>query len=193
MREKAHTREGDAIAAARRRMPMTEVDCTSLVTGPDGPVPFVELFGEHDQLLVYTHLWHDGQPIEGSTLSIWHVHDASYLHARSVADAVVCEGPWDEVAPFVEFLGYTVPWYSGRDAADPAVGAGLLDTRGIPARGRPGLPHRRAGRPRRGGEHDQPGAARRPERLVAPRRPARRQWTRPGARWVGRDNEGTCH
>lgn len=31
---------------------------------------------------------------------------------------------------FVEFLGYTVPWYSGRDAADPAVGAGLLDTRG---------------------------------------------------------------
>ncbi|PRC49933.1 DUF899 domain-containing protein, partial [Mycobacterium sp. ITM-2017-0098] len=25
-REKAHTREGDAIAAARRRLPMTEVD-----------------------------------------------------------------------------------------------------------------------------------------------------------------------
>lgn len=135
VREKAHTREGDAIAAARRRMPMTEVDATSLVTGPDGPVPFVKLFGEHDQLLVYKHMWHDGQPIEGQcegcTLSIWHVHDASYLHARGVAYAVVCEGPWDAVAPFVEFMGYTVPWYSGRDAADPAVGAGLLDTRGM--------------------------------------------------------------
>jgi uncharacterized protein DUF899 len=33
-REKAHTREGDAIAAARRRLPMTEV-------------PNVELVGEH--------------------------------------------------------------------------------------------------------------------------------------------------
>ena len=27
-REKAHTREGDAIAAARRRLPMTEVDAS---------------------------------------------------------------------------------------------------------------------------------------------------------------------
>jgi predicted dithiol-disulfide oxidoreductase (DUF899 family) len=27
-REKAHTREGDAIAAARRRLPMVEVDAT---------------------------------------------------------------------------------------------------------------------------------------------------------------------
>ena len=29
VREKAHTREGDAIAAARRRLPMVEVDATS--------------------------------------------------------------------------------------------------------------------------------------------------------------------
>ena len=29
VREKAHTREGDAIAAARRRLPMVEVDATT--------------------------------------------------------------------------------------------------------------------------------------------------------------------
>ena len=29
IREKAHTREGDAIAAARRRLPMVEVDSAS--------------------------------------------------------------------------------------------------------------------------------------------------------------------
>ncbi|HEY1484673.1 MAG TPA: DUF899 family protein, partial [Micromonosporaceae bacterium] len=28
VREKAHTRAGDAIAAARRRLPMTEIDAT---------------------------------------------------------------------------------------------------------------------------------------------------------------------
>ena len=33
VREKAHTREGDAIAAARRRLPMVEVDSTTPPTG----------------------------------------------------------------------------------------------------------------------------------------------------------------
>jgi hypothetical protein len=33
VREKAHTREGDAIAAARRRLPMVEVDPTTPVVG----------------------------------------------------------------------------------------------------------------------------------------------------------------
>ena len=37
-REKAHTHEGDAIAAARRRLPMTEMSHVT-VTGPDGAVP----------------------------------------------------------------------------------------------------------------------------------------------------------
>ncbi len=38
IREKAHTREGDAIAAARRQMPMVEVDPTITLIGPHGPV-----------------------------------------------------------------------------------------------------------------------------------------------------------
>ena len=37
VREKAHTREGDAIAAARRRLPMVELDGAVEVTGVDGP------------------------------------------------------------------------------------------------------------------------------------------------------------
>ena len=39
VREKAHTREGDAIAAARRRLPMVEVDPATPVVGPHGEVP----------------------------------------------------------------------------------------------------------------------------------------------------------
>ena len=38
VREKAHTREGDAIAAARRRLPMVEVAAGLPLTGPDGPL-----------------------------------------------------------------------------------------------------------------------------------------------------------
>jgi hypothetical protein len=42
VREKAHTREGDAIAAPRRRLPMVEVDATTSLTGPDGPSSLLE-------------------------------------------------------------------------------------------------------------------------------------------------------
>jgi len=38
VREKTHTREGDAIAAARRRLPMVEVDPAITLIGPNEPV-----------------------------------------------------------------------------------------------------------------------------------------------------------
>src|SRR5215468_2305651 len=65
VREKAHTREGDAIAAARRRLPMVEFDGTVEVVGPDGPIPFLELFQGRDELVVYKHMWYDGARHQG--------------------------------------------------------------------------------------------------------------------------------
>jgi hypothetical protein len=42
--------------------------------------------------------------------------DAVYLNARGVSFAILTSGRWDEeVAPYVEFMGYTQPWYSVRD------------------------------------------------------------------------------
>ena len=64
-REKAHTREGDAIAAARRRLPMVQIDASVDVVGPDGPVPFLDLFQGRDELIVYQHMWYDGAPPQG--------------------------------------------------------------------------------------------------------------------------------
>jgi hypothetical protein len=53
VREKAHTREGDAIAAARRRLPMTEVDASLVLTGPGGPLTLLEAFEGRHQLIAY--------------------------------------------------------------------------------------------------------------------------------------------
>lgn len=135
VREKAHTREGDAIAAARRRMPMTEVDATAVLVGDSGPTPLLDIFQGRDQLVVYKHMWHLGEPIEGQcegcTLSIWNFQDACYLHACGVSFAVFCEGPWDAVRPFRDFMGYQVPWYSVVGVDDPAVAGGLTDNRGL--------------------------------------------------------------
>ena len=57
VREKAHTRVGDALAAARRRLPMVELDGAVEVVGPDGPVSFLDLFQGRDELVVYKHMW----------------------------------------------------------------------------------------------------------------------------------------
>nr|SBO97275.1 Bll6640 protein [Nonomuraea gerenzanensis] len=125
-REKAHTREGDAIAAARRRLPMVEFDGTVEVVGPDGPVPFLSLFEGRDELVVYKHMWYDDTPhqgqCEGCTTTAWHLKDAVYLNARGVSFAIVTTGRWAEVAAFVEFMGYTQPWYSVRGVEGPAGG-----------------------------------------------------------------------
>ncbi len=59
MREKAATRELDAIAAQRRRLPMVELPDYTLI-GPDGPIRLVDVFDERSQLIVYNHMWSDG-------------------------------------------------------------------------------------------------------------------------------------
>ena len=125
-REKAHTREGDAIAAARRRLPMTPVPQVT-VEGPGGRIPFVEAFEGRRMLIAYFHMWHDGASFEdqceGCTFSTCHMQTLDYLHARDVTYAVFGQGAYDEGAAFAEFMGYPFPWYSARDS-DPALLAG---------------------------------------------------------------------
>jgi predicted dithiol-disulfide oxidoreductase (DUF899 family) len=126
VREKAHTRAGDALAADRRRLPMVEFDATVKVVGPDGPVPFLDLFQGRDELITYKHMWYDGAPhqgqCEGCTANTWHLRDATYLNARGVSLAIVTTGEWDEVAAYVGFMGYPQPWYSVRGLDEPAGG-----------------------------------------------------------------------
>src|SRR6266480_4846243 len=65
VREKAHTREGDAIAAARRRLPMVELDGAVEVTGVAGPVTLVHLFPGRDALVVSRPKPYDAAPYHG--------------------------------------------------------------------------------------------------------------------------------
>src|SRR6185503_2827786 len=75
VREKAHTREGDAIAAARRRLPMTEVPPDTTLVGADGEIPFADAFEGRDELVVYSHMFYVGEPpewqCEGCTRNSW--------------------------------------------------------------------------------------------------------------------------
>ena len=53
VREKAHTREGDAIAAARRRLPMVEVDGATPLIGERGAVTLLDVFEGRRMLIAY--------------------------------------------------------------------------------------------------------------------------------------------
>jgi predicted dithiol-disulfide oxidoreductase (DUF899 family) len=126
VREKAHTREGDKIAAARRALPMVEVDAQAPLIGGQSRVPLVDVFEGRRQLLVYFHMWHDGKPAadqcEGCTFFTGHAQELSYLHSRDVTYATFCEGPYEESARYRDFMGWQMPWYSARDSLDVLLG-----------------------------------------------------------------------
>jgi predicted dithiol-disulfide oxidoreductase (DUF899 family) len=128
-REKAHTREGDAIAAARRRLPMTEVSPDTTVIGPDGEVPFEDVFEGRDELVVYSHMFYAGEgwewQCEGCTRNSWPMQqaaDAAGINAYGISFAILAQGPYEQIAAFREFMGYTTPWYSNAHVEDPTVG-----------------------------------------------------------------------
>src|ERR1700677_4444426 len=110
VREKAHTREGDAIAAARRRLPMIEVDPSLTLTGPSGPLTLLDAFEGRRQLIAYYFMWHHVHPAaeqcEGCTWVTTQVAELSYLHSRDITFAVLGQGPYRESTLSRDSLGW---------------------------------------------------------------------------------------
>src|SRR5437879_6660444 len=127
VREKAHTREGDAIAGARRRLPMVEVPASTRLVGERGPVTLLDTFEGRRLLIAYYFMWHTGKPApeqcEGCTWVTSQVRELAYIHARDVTYATFCQGPYEESARYRDFRGGKLPWYSAQDSlARPLVG-----------------------------------------------------------------------
>jgi predicted dithiol-disulfide oxidoreductase (DUF899 family) len=122
VQEKAHTRAGDAIAAARRRMPMVEVDGATALIGEHGAMRLLDAFEERRMLIAYYFMWHAGhaapEQCEGCTWLTSQVRELSYIHSRDVTYAVFCQGPYAESARYRDFMGWEMPWYSAVDSLD---------------------------------------------------------------------------
>ncbi|MFD2795165.1 DUF899 family protein [Promicromonospora vindobonensis] len=133
-REKAHTREADAIAAARRQLPMVEVDGGSELLGPEGSTTLLDAFEGRRQLLAYYFMWWPGHPAadqcEGCTYYTNQVSDLSALHSRDITFAVLLQGrnvtfgpadareSYDASRHYREFMGWTMPWYSAQPSLE---------------------------------------------------------------------------
>jgi predicted dithiol-disulfide oxidoreductase (DUF899 family) len=122
VREKAHTHEGDAIAAVRRRLPMVEVDGSTQLIGERGAMTLLDAFEGRRMLIAYYFMWQTGQPAteqcEGCTWVTSQVRELSYLHVRDVTYAVFAQGPYEESAQYRKFMGWEMPWYSAVGSLD---------------------------------------------------------------------------
>lgn len=121
LREKAHTKAGDELAAERRRLPMTRMEPLT-VLGPTGAVSLQDVFEGRRMLMVYHFMWNKGAPhhrqCEGCTHSQVAMNAAvcAYLAARDVTYAVFSSGPVREILAYRDFMGWPAPWYSTADS-----------------------------------------------------------------------------
>ena len=130
-REKAATRELDAIAAQRRRLPMVELPDYTLV-GADGPVRLADVFDGRSQLITYHHMWFEGKEwhCPGCTGFTSQFTRLEFLEPYDARFVIVTQGPIDEALAYKEKTGNRMQWFStagspfGADMGAPA-GAGF--------------------------------------------------------------------
>ncbi|MDN5726237.1 MAG: DUF899 domain-containing protein [Propionibacteriales bacterium] len=139
IKEKELTRLQDECAAARRELPMVRLTEDYRFTGLDGAVSLLDLFGNHDQLIVQHFMfdpsWEDGCPSctamaqAGATPQIRH-----QLDRRGTAFAAVSRAPLRQLAAVRERRGWTFDWYSSFDSTFNLDFDVTLDPAAAPAR-----------------------------------------------------------
>lgn len=114
-REKRHTREQDAIAAARRALPWVRVDKTYVFDAEAGKMTLADLFGGRPQLVVYHFMfgpdWQEGC----KSCSFW--ADSfnglePHLNDRDIAFVAISRAPLSMLAPFKKRMAWRFDWVS---------------------------------------------------------------------------------
>ncbi|UFQ15007.1 MULTISPECIES: DUF899 domain-containing protein [Streptomyces] len=113
-KEKAATRARDALNAARRRLPMVEVDKEYYFDGSDGKATLLDLFDGREQLIVYHFMfapeWEAG--CRSCSAFLDQIGHLAHLRARGTNFVAVSRAPYTALLTFKARMGWTVPWYS---------------------------------------------------------------------------------
>jgi predicted dithiol-disulfide oxidoreductase (DUF899 family) len=116
-KEKAHMREGDALAAERRALPRVKVEQQYVFDTTNGPKTLAELFGDRSQLIVH-HLifapdWDAACP--GCTFQAEHIDGpAPHLERHDVRIVAVSRAPLDKLLAYKARMGWEFEWVSAR-------------------------------------------------------------------------------
>ena len=119
IREKAATREQDAIAAARRRLPAVKLPEYTLIAEDGSRVSLADVFDGRSQLVTYHHMWTDGanwqcQGCTGFTSNWTRTGSIEAMDARFV---VVTNGPMEEILAYKKRVGNQLTWYSSAESS----------------------------------------------------------------------------
>lgn len=115
-REKALTRERDALAAERRRLPMVRMEKEYVFEGPRGRATLLDLFEGRRQLVVghfmFDPRWDAGCPSCSAGADEMSEGLRAHLHARDTTLAYVSRAPLEKIEAYRARKGWTFPWYS---------------------------------------------------------------------------------
>jgi predicted dithiol-disulfide oxidoreductase (DUF899 family) len=124
VKEKQLTRERDALAAARRRMPWLAVEKQYEFEGPNGKVSLLDLFEGRQQLIVYRAFFEPGvlgwpeHACPGCSLGADQVAHLAHLNARNTTLVYASRGPQPDIQRLKERMGWEIPWYTMTDSFD---------------------------------------------------------------------------
>lgn len=117
-REKAATRELDAIAAQCRRLPMVELPEYTL-TSADGPVRLADIFDGTSQLITYHHMWFPDSEWQcgGCTSYTTQFTRTDFLRKYDARFVIITPGPIEEALAYRAKVGNQMDWYSTAGSA----------------------------------------------------------------------------
>ena len=127
-KEKRLTRERDALAAERRRMPWLAVEKQYEFNGPRGKVSLLDLFEGRRQLIVYRAFFEPGvfgwpdHACRGCSLGADQVSHLSHLNARDTTLAYASRAPQQDIERLKARMDWKMPWYTITDSFDTDFG-----------------------------------------------------------------------
>lgn len=128
VKEKAHTRARDALAAERRRMPWMAVKADYAFEGPQGRLTLLDLFAGRRQLILYRAFFEPGvygwpdHACRGCSMMADQVAHLAHLNARDTTLVFASRGPQADIARVKARMGWTMPWVTIIDGFDADFG-----------------------------------------------------------------------
>jgi predicted dithiol-disulfide oxidoreductase (DUF899 family) len=115
VREKEHTRVGDALARERRELPWVRVEKDYRFDTDEGEKKLDELFDGRSQLLVYHFMF--GPSYEAGDAVNSSIADTidpllPHLHARDVTFLLASGAPLEKLSAYRRRMGWRLPWVS---------------------------------------------------------------------------------
>jgi predicted dithiol-disulfide oxidoreductase (DUF899 family) len=121
VKEKELTHARDALAAARRRMPMVALDKEYAFEGPNGAATLLDLFDGRRQLVVYRFFFDPGMKsypedgCRGCSMYADQVAHPAHLRARDTNLVFVSRASQEHIGRFKARMGWQIPWFTTTD------------------------------------------------------------------------------